>query len=186
MTGERTDAAVGEPRVAEPTPGHPFDELRTPPFIRPYRRDDRDAVFEICLRTAAGGGDATGVYSDDALMPEVFALPYVEYDPGLAFVVDDGYGRALGYIIGVADTRAFVDWWGREWGPAFRTMPRTTRRPRRRACWPRTSSRRASRWRRPFRRSSRRGVRTPSPPTVASARNLHAGEAAGIGEPPYR
>ena len=134
MTDERTDAAVGEPRVAEPTPGHPFDELRTPPFIRPYRRDDRDAVFEICLRTAAGGGDATGVYSDDALMPEVFALPYVEYDPGLAFVVDDGYGRALGYIIGVADTRAFVDWWGREWGPAFRTRhphagPPTGRNP---------------------------------------------------------
>jgi len=144
VTGERTDAAVGEPRVAEPTPGHPFDELRTPPFIRPYRRDDRDAVFEICLRTAAGGGDATGVYSDDALMPEVFALPYVEYDPGLAFVVDDGYGRALGYIIGVADTRAFVDWWGREWGPAFRTRhphaPSSARRARGRGAAPRHGS----------------------------------------------
>ena len=63
-------------------------------------------MFAICLRTAAGGGDATGVYSDDALMPEVFALPYVEYAPELAFVVDDGRdGRAVGYVIGVADTR---------------------------------------------------------------------------------
>ncbi|NUT58954.1 MAG: GNAT family N-acetyltransferase [Agromyces sp.] len=126
MTGERTDAASGGPLAAETAPGHPF--------IRPYRRGDRDAVFEICLRTAAGGGDATGVYSDDALMPEVFALPYVEYAPELAFVVDDGNGRALGYILGVADTRAFVEWWTREWGPAFRTRhphagPPTGRNP---------------------------------------------------------
>ena len=91
------------------------------PFIRPYRPADRDDVFEICLRTAAGGGDATGVYSDDSLMPEVFALPYVAYAPDLAFVVDDGSGRrALGYVIGVADTGAFVEWWKREWAPGFR------------------------------------------------------------------
>lgn len=107
----------------------------TEPFIRPYRPADRDDVVEICLRTAAGGGDATGVYSDDALMPEVFALPYLEYAPELAFVVDDGSGRrALGYVLGVADTRAFVEWWKREWAPGFRTRhpqpgPPTGRNP---------------------------------------------------------
>lgn len=108
------------------------------PFIRPYRPADRDDVFEICLRTAAAGGDATGVYSDDALMPEVFALPYVEYAPELAFVVDDpstgsghrGSGeRVLGYVIGVADTRAFVEWWKREWGPGFRQRHPAPRPP---------------------------------------------------------
>jgi ribosomal protein S18 acetylase RimI-like enzyme len=89
--------------------------------IRPYQPVDRDGVALVCVRTAAGGGDATGVYSDDTLMPEVFALPYVTYQPDLAFVVDDGRdGRALGYIIGVADTRAFVEWWEREWTPGFR------------------------------------------------------------------
>jgi ribosomal protein S18 acetylase RimI-like enzyme len=89
------------------------------PFIRPYRPSDRGDVFEICLSTAAGGGDATGVYSDDTLMPDVFALPYVEYAPDLAYVVDGGDGRALGYVLGVADTRAFVGWWKREWTPRF-------------------------------------------------------------------
>ncbi|HEY9366748.1 MAG TPA: GNAT family N-acetyltransferase [Agromyces sp.] len=88
------------------------------PEIRPYRAADRDQVARICLLTAAGGGDATGVYSDDTLMPEVFALPYVEYAPELAFVVADG-DRVLGYVIGVGDTAAFVEWWRREWGPAF-------------------------------------------------------------------
>jgi len=92
------------------------------PFIRPYRPADHDGVAEVCLRTAAGGGDATGVYSDDALMPEVFALPYLEFAPELAFVVVDASARerVLGYIIGVADTRAFVEWWKREWTPGFR------------------------------------------------------------------
>ncbi|MDR6904855.1 ribosomal protein S18 acetylase RimI-like enzyme [Agromyces sp. 3263] len=112
MSAERADAVTAA-SANDLAPGHPF--------IRPYRPGDRDAVFEICLRTAAGGGDATGVYSDDSLMPEVFALPYVTYDPDLAFVVDDGRdGRALGYIIGVADTRTFVEWWKREWTPGFR------------------------------------------------------------------
>ena len=88
------------------------------PEIRPYRADDREAVARICLLTAAGGGDATGVYSDDTLMPEVFALPYVEYAPELAFVVADD-DRVLGYVLGVADTAAFIDWWKREWTPGF-------------------------------------------------------------------
>jgi len=86
--------------------------------IRPYQPADREGVALVCLRTAAGGGDATGVYSDDTLMPEVFALPYVEYAPELAFVVSDGR-RVLGYVIGVADTAAFIEWWKREWTPGF-------------------------------------------------------------------
>lgn len=112
MKAAGTDAAAGASRDATPRPGHPF--------IRAYRPADRDGVSEVCLRTAAAGGDASGVYSDDSLMPEVFALPYVEYAPELAFVVDDGSGRVLGYVIGVADTRAFVEWWKREWTPGFR------------------------------------------------------------------
>ncbi|SIN68829.1 GNAT family N-acetyltransferase [Agromyces cerinus] len=88
------------------------------PEIRPYRTADRDQLARICLLTAAAGGDATGVYSDDALMPEVFALPYVEYAPELAFVVADG-DRVLGYVIGVADTAAFVEWWKQNWAPGF-------------------------------------------------------------------
>lgn len=102
-------------------------------MIRTYRPADRRALAEICVRTAAAGGDARGLYSDDALMPEVFALPYAEYAPELAFVVvhpdesdpdvDDPLrvedGRLVGYVIGVADTAAFVDWWKRVWGPDF-------------------------------------------------------------------
>lgn len=104
------------------------------PGIRPYRPDDRDAVAEICLRTAAAGGDATGVYSDDALMPEVYALPYVAFAPDLAFVGVDDAGRVGGYVLGVADTAAFIDWYARAWAPGFRERhpspgPPTSHRP---------------------------------------------------------
>lgn len=106
-------------------------------LIRGYRAADRDQVAEICLKTATGGGDATGVYSDDSLMPDVFALPYVAYAPDLAFVVAErggAVGRVLGYVLGVADTGAFIDWYAREWAPGFHARhpspgPPTNARP---------------------------------------------------------
>ena len=58
--------------------------------IRPYRPSDRDDVYDICVRTGASGADATGLYSDDDLLPDIFTGPYVTYQPDLAFVVDTG------------------------------------------------------------------------------------------------
>ena len=51
-------------------------------------------------------------------MPDVYALPYVDHSPELAWVVEHE-GHATGYIIAAADTRAFADWWAREWTPGF-------------------------------------------------------------------
>ena len=73
------------------------------PTIRPYRPSDRDDVYDVCVRTADGGGDARGQYSTDDFMPDVFAGPYLELEPELAFVVDDGE-RVVGYVLGTADT----------------------------------------------------------------------------------
>ena len=86
-------------------------------MIRPYRPADYDAISDICVQTAEEGGDARGLYSSDELMPDIFVRPYVSFAPELAFVVDDG--AVSGYIVGVADTRAFVDWYSREWLPEF-------------------------------------------------------------------
>src|SRR3954462_7525000 len=86
------------------------------PTIRPYRPGDVDAVYDVCVRTARAGGDARGLYVSDDLMPDVFAGPYVELEPGLAFVLDDG-GRAVGYVVGCADTPAFVTAYRERWLP---------------------------------------------------------------------
>ena len=86
------------------------------PTVRPYRSADRAAVAEICIRTGDAGEDASGKYPDPGVLPAIFALPYVEFEPELAFVVDDD-GTAVGYILGTADTAAFVERFRREWLP---------------------------------------------------------------------
>jgi ribosomal protein S18 acetylase RimI-like enzyme len=75
--------------------------------IRPYRAADRAALFDVCVRTGHRGGDARGRHGDDDLLPTIFLAPYLELEPELAFVADDGE-RAVGYVVGTADTEAFV------------------------------------------------------------------------------
>ncbi|MDX6328738.1 MAG: hypothetical protein QOI83_1121 [Streptomycetaceae bacterium] len=86
--------------------------------IRPYRHEDRAALYDICVRTGHEGGDARHLYSDQELLPSIFAGPYAQLDPDLAFVADDGC-RAVGYIVGTADTEAFVERYRKEWLPAL-------------------------------------------------------------------
>jgi ribosomal protein S18 acetylase RimI-like enzyme len=85
--------------------------------LRPYEPSDRAAIADICVRTGDNGLDATGRHSSDDLLPDIYALPYVDREPELAFVVDNGE-RAVGYILGTADTRAFAEWFSSEWWPA--------------------------------------------------------------------
>jgi ribosomal protein S18 acetylase RimI-like enzyme len=88
------------------------------PTVRAYRPSDLDAVYDICLRTADGGSGVEGVYSSDRLIGDLFAAPYVTHEPQHAHILDDGYGNAVGYILGTADTPEFVRWYRAEWLPA--------------------------------------------------------------------
>ena len=88
------------------------------PTIRSYRPEDFDAVYDICVRTGDAGGDARGRYSSDRLLGDVWAGPYVVLEPEHAYVLDDGHGTAGGYILGTADTPAFVQRYREEWLPA--------------------------------------------------------------------
>ncbi|MGW4463986.1 GNAT family N-acetyltransferase [Micromonospora sp. NPDC004704] len=85
-------------------------------LIRPYRPGDFDAVHDICIRTADAGQDATGSYADPSILPNIFAHPYAYLEPDLAFVLDHD-GRAVGYVLGTADTGVFVRRFRKEWLP---------------------------------------------------------------------
>ncbi|MFC4058752.1 GNAT family N-acetyltransferase [Planomonospora corallina] len=91
----------------------------TRPHIRPYRPGDRAALGDVCVRTAHEGGDSRHIYPDLELMPSIFATPYAELEPDLAFVLDDGE-RAVGYVLGTADTAAFVRNYREHWLPRLR------------------------------------------------------------------
>jgi ribosomal protein S18 acetylase RimI-like enzyme len=84
--------------------------------IRRYAERDHDAVYDVCVRTADSGGDARGKYSDDDLMPDLFAGPYLFLEPGFCWVLDDGE-RAVGYVIGTPDTAAFARAYRERWTP---------------------------------------------------------------------
>ncbi|WP_116134425.1 GNAT family N-acetyltransferase [Tropicimonas sp. IMCC34043] len=83
--------------------------------IRPAVDTDIDALFEICLRTAADGTDGSALFSDPRLPGYIWSVPYARFEPDFAFVLADG-ARAIGYVIGTPDTEAFdrrlaADWW---------------------------------------------------------------------------
>src|ERR1700748_3100466 len=85
--------------------------------IRPYQRDDLDALYAISLATGLAGGDASSAYKDPKLMGHIYAAPYASLRPGLTWVVTDE-GGGCGYIVGVDDSAAWEEeleeeWWAR-------------------------------------------------------------------------
>lgn len=83
--------------------------------IRQARPSDRDALYEICLRTADAGADGSHLYDDLELPGQMWAGAYLALQPDLAFVYEDGSGTA-GYVLGALDTVEFEvrcesQWW---------------------------------------------------------------------------
>src|SRR6266508_3691476 len=87
--------------------------------IRPYRSDDLDALYDVCVRTADKGDDLTGHLVDPMLPGHVYAGPYGVFEPESAFVVADAEGVG-GYVIGTTDTSAFEARLEAEWFPSLR------------------------------------------------------------------
>ncbi|HEX4062144.1 MAG TPA: GNAT family N-acetyltransferase [Streptosporangiaceae bacterium] len=88
-------------------------------LIRPYRPDDLDDLYRICLLTADSGQDATRLYGDPQLPGQIFAAPYGMFQPSLAFIAEDEAGAA-GYIVGALDSQEFEKTLERSWWPALR------------------------------------------------------------------
>ena len=86
--------------------------------LRPYRAGDLADLYDVCTRTGDSGDDATGKLAQPELLGDIFVGPYVEREPGLASVIEGG-GRAVGYVLGTADTQAFVGWYSSVWAPRF-------------------------------------------------------------------
>ncbi len=90
-----------------------------PARIRPYRPDDLDDLYRICVQTADNGRDATSMFRDPRLPGHVYAAPYALFEPSLAFVAQDA-GGVGGYIVAALDSQAFERRLDRDWWPALR------------------------------------------------------------------
>lgn len=88
--------------------------------IRPYRADDLDALYTICLLTADSGQDGSLLYGTaPQSVGDLYAAPYALLEPELCLVAESVAG-VQGYILGTSDTARFEDWLEAEWFPRLR------------------------------------------------------------------
>lgn len=87
--------------------------------IRPFRPDDLDDLYRVCLRTADNGRDATALFGDPLLPGHLYAAPYAVLEPSLTFVAVGPDGVA-GYVVGALDSGLFQQRLEKRWWPGLR------------------------------------------------------------------
>jgi len=104
-----------------------FSPIRIMPiYLRPATVKDAPAVSRICLLTGNAGTSAVDVYSRPELIGLVYAEPYVHLSSAFAYLLvttgDSGVEpeRAIGYILGAVDSRAYEAEAREKWWPALR------------------------------------------------------------------
>ncbi|KAF2195040.1 GCN5-related N-acetyltransferas-like protein [Zopfia rhizophila CBS 207.26] len=87
------------------------------PFIRPYDPShDFDSTLVIFYGTIAKSVDFEPARTMGSY---VWCRPYILLSPITCFVLDNGSGQAVGYIIGAASTGDFVKKWRNEYIPTI-------------------------------------------------------------------
>ena len=87
--------------------------------IRPAHPDDREAVYDVCVRTADAGEDASSQVDDPELFGHLYAGAYLAHAIETSFVVEDDDGVS-GYVVGATDSVGFAATLEEEWWPALR------------------------------------------------------------------
>ncbi|KAK4034852.1 hypothetical protein C8A01DRAFT_18397 [Parachaetomium inaequale] len=76
-------------------------------FIRPFKREDTENAKHICRATLP-----PSLASSPAavrMAPYLWTLPFTHLCPANCFVLDDGAGNAVGYVIGTPDVFALAE-----------------------------------------------------------------------------
>lgn len=87
--------------------------------IRQALSDDEDALYRISLETGHHGGNASDLYIDPQMMGHIYSVPYLRYEPKLAFVITRN-DEVVGFCVGTSNTRRFVEKLERDWWPPLR------------------------------------------------------------------
>ncbi|PKG38235.1 GNAT family N-acetyltransferase [Psychromonas sp. Urea-02u-13] len=91
------------------------------PFeIRPYRDADLTSIYKICMQTADGGKDASHLFTEQQLIGDFYAVPYVILESDVCWVVSRG-DEVCGYIVGCKSSQSFSLQCEEQWFPTLRT-----------------------------------------------------------------
>lgn len=86
--------------------------------VRHTHPSDLPQLYRICLHTANSGQTADDLFEDADLPGLLYMAPYVAHAPEHAFsLVRDG--RAVGYIVGTADSHELSTWLTEHWWPVL-------------------------------------------------------------------
>lgn len=77
------------------------------PVLRAYRATDRDAVRDICCRTAFRNVGARAVLDDPELFGDYWTAYYTDHEPE-SITIAEHEGVAIGYLTGCANTRRYI------------------------------------------------------------------------------
>ena len=103
--------------TSHPRPHH---DARPTLTVDRYRPGDRDALYDVCLRTGDSGEDASALYADGDLLGHLYLGAYLALEPELARVLRRSDGVAVGYCVATASTRDFERRCEESWWPPLR------------------------------------------------------------------
>jgi protein O-GlcNAcase/histone acetyltransferase len=100
-----------------------YPESPTPEVfhIRPYRHEDKEVCYSICLKTWDDGMDASPYYtSHPSLVGDKSIGPFLTFSPGLGFVFENTLGQIVGYIFSAPNLKEFHQQVTGTWLPELR------------------------------------------------------------------
>lgn len=90
-------------------------------MIRAYHPLDIPYLYNICLKTAFSGKDASGLIEPEWLPAQFFLAPYLFFEPDCTLVLEI-HGVAKGYITGTTDSKRFQKFCEMDWMPKLQSL----------------------------------------------------------------
>lgn len=89
--------------------------------LRTATKADHAGLQLVCLKTGDSGADASQREDDPGLLGLIYAVPYQEFAPDFAFVIEHE-ASVCGYVLGALDSGAFYRKLAQEWFPVLRGL----------------------------------------------------------------
>lgn len=90
--------------------------------IRGATLQDCPFLYEIALKTANAGVDASSLFNNPYTVGYYYSAPYLHFEHKLCFVALDSSHKPSGYIVGTSNTVLYNSWLNTNWLPQIQKM----------------------------------------------------------------